>query len=497
MAVRIICVAALNVLLFPSTYAQSQSQGKVIPRLIIRNAYIFTMAPSRTAPIHGYIVVGADGRIATVAVGDPPPGQKAGQTYDAQGHWIVPGFISAHSHIWQSAYRGLAADQTLMGWINALYVNALKNSKPEDFYWFTLEGALDHMRHGVTSAYNFAYGGTLQAQTGDLAEISNEFQFKAEQESGIRFVHGIDHGPGTNEVEIEAAKKAMKRFLDWSAKQPAARSESARLLAVMVNSFAAFMPDDSSAKLDVILMREFRLANQTHYLEASDTQVTERSRFPWFVDTGMLGPELGPRMIFGHLIHTDANIVATIAKAGAGMSWNPLSNGRLGSGVADIPTYLKAGIKIGMGVDGEASADLVDPFENMRVGLYAIRDKYESAAIMSPYDVMKLHTLGSAEVLGVQDRLGSLEPGKLADLLVIDPSHFGHVFDPYASVVLVASQPDLERVYIGGELMVDHGNPVKHNLKKIEAEVDRRVAAETLWIRGLTRNVRWVAHEML
>jgi cytosine/adenosine deaminase-related metal-dependent hydrolase len=93
-----------------------------------------------------------------------------------------------------------------------------------------------------------------------------------------------------------------------------------------------------------------------------------------------------------------------------------------------------------MGVDGEASADLADPFENMRTGLYAIRAKYENASVMSPYDVMRLHTMGSADVLGVADRLGSLEVGKLADFLVIDPGEYGHVFDPYATLVFVTSQ---------------------------------------------------------
>jgi 5-methylthioadenosine/S-adenosylhomocysteine deaminase len=145
--------------------------------------------------------------------------------------------------------------------------------------------------------------------------------------------------------------------------------------------------------------------------------------------------------------------------------------------VADIPACLKAGIRVGMGVDGEASADLADPFENMRFGLYAIRDKYEDATIMSPYDVLRLHTMGSADVLGVADRLGSLERGKLADFLVIDPTRFRTVFDPYASLVFVANERDLERVYVGGDLLVQNGALLKQDISKVRAEVKQRVAA--------------------
>ena len=162
------------------------------------------------------------------------------------------------------------------------------------------------------------------------------------------------------------------------------------------------------------------------------------------------------------------------------MSWNPLSNGRLASGVADIPKYLKMGIRVGMGVDGEASADLADPFENMRTGLYAIRDKYEDATIMSPYQVLYLHTMGSADVMGVKDKLGSLEPGKYADFLVVDPTRFGTVFDPYASLVLVAGERDLERVYVGGELKVEHGELRGQDMKKVQLETDRRSAATVM-----------------
>jgi cytosine/adenosine deaminase-related metal-dependent hydrolase len=161
------------------------------------------------------------------------------------------------------------------------------------------------------------------------------------------------------------------------------------------------------------------------------------------------------------------------------MVWNPLSNGRLASGVADIPKYRKLGIRIGMGVDGEASADLADPFENMRTGLYAIHDKYEDATIMSPYDVLYLHTTGSADVLNVKDKLGSLEPHKFADLLLINPERLGAVLeDPYANLVLVTTERDIDAVYVGGTLTVDHGNLVGHDMKRAEQESAHRVLSE-------------------
>ena len=452
------------------------AQAPAPPKLVVKNAFILTMAPGQREPVKGYLLVGEDGRLLAVAAGDPPAGLQAKQSLDAGGHWVIPGFISAHSHLWQSAFRGLGADQTLMGWIDALYKPAAKYSA-EYMYWFTLDGALDHLQHGITAAYNFNYGAWSSGRTAPTVTV-DEFDrngFLAEMDSGIRFVHGLSVGRATAlgvqpSYGTEQARGPLKAFLDWTSKQP----KSSNFLSVMISGGTAFNDTYQQAVMEKQLGDEFHLANQTHYLEPPETQYEQQSRFRWFMDSGLLSKQL----MFGHFIHTNSFIIAESAKAGVAMSWNPLSNGRLASGVADIPAYLKAGIRVGMGVDGEASADLADPFENMRTGLYAIRDKYENATIMSPYDVLRLHTMGSADVLGVADRLGSLEPGKFADFLVIDPTRFRTIFDPYASLVLVAGERDLERVYVGGDLLVQNGAILKQDMVKERAEVSKRVAAQ-------------------
>jgi len=458
------CVLLLSLLLasFLIVHA-SQAQAQPPAKLIVRNAYIFSMGPDQRTPFHGYLVVANDGTLQTIAAGDPPASLHAKTIYDAHNHWIIPGFISAHSHLWQSAYRGLASDHTLLGWIDALYGHAVTHATAEDLYWFTLEGALDHLQHGITAAYSFNYGGHPR----DQSVAFNEQAFRAESDSGIRFVHGWEPGRSSATYTTEVAANELDTFLTYTRTHA-----SPHLLSVMINGMTSFDGTPTQAPLEAALMQKFKLGNQSHYLEQPETQVADREQFQWFTDGGLINDKL----IFGHFIHTDPAILAATGKAHASMSWNPLSNGRLASGTADIPLYLKAGIRVGMGVDGEASADLADPFENLRTGLYAIRDKYENAAIMSPYDVLRLHTVGSADVLGVADKLGSLEPGKQADFLIIDPTRFGHIFDPYATLVFVTSQPDLERVYVAGELQVEHGTLLHHDLSKVHNEVDQRVA---------------------
>jgi 5-methylthioadenosine/S-adenosylhomocysteine deaminase len=457
----LICVAIL--LAAVASPARGQS-----PKLIVRNANIMTMAQGQHAPIVGYISVAADGTILTVAAGEPPTGIGAVKVVDAHGDYMIPGFISAHSHIWQAAWRGLAEDKTTPPWGRDLYTGHAIRATPEDLYLFTLYGSLDHLQHGITAAYDFAKGGA-PGSVENKEDAYQKAQFRAKEDSGIRFVHGYSPGStgaaGVSTDNLDQARARLKSFLDWaSIQQPASQC-----LSVMLSGATAGGEPYGA----VALMKEFHLGNQVHYLEAPDNEGQQAAAFGAMLASGLLSHDL----YFGHFIHTDDYILEQTAKAGAGMSWNPLSNGRLASGVADIPKYLKMGVRVGMGVDGEASADLADPFENMRKGLYAVRDKYEDAGIMSPYEVLWLHTMGSADVMNVKDKVGSLEHGKFADFLLINPARLGVALeDPYANLVFVAAEQDIDSVYVGGVMEVDHDKVLHHDLDKIQAEAYHRVA---------------------
>jgi 5-methylthioadenosine/S-adenosylhomocysteine deaminase len=425
-------------------------------KLLIHGGTLLTMRAGEETPFIGYIAVGADGKISAVRKGAPPAGLKADVTVDASGKIIIPGFISAHSHIWQSAFRGLAANQYVRGWSDVIYRQMAVQATPEDFYWFTLHGCLDHLTHGVTSVYNFTYGSRGPI---DFAKQ----QWRGEVDCGARFIHAYAR---PRDATAEHQRAELAEFMSY-AKPDLARPQ------VLKVSLAGTSQPLEAVKLDRQLMQEFGLSNETHFLEWPLQKEQQQANFANIVDAGILGPALS----FGHFIHTTEPMLKAVAAAGSGMSWNPLSNGRLASGIADIPKYLSLGVKIGMGVDGQASADLPDPFENMRVGLYMIRARYESALVLQPIDMLRMHTLGSAQVLGVADKVGSLEPGKLGDLAVIDPKAMDRapVFDPYATLVFACNTLNLEKVYVGGELLVENRRLLRQDFAKVSAELATRV----------------------
>ncbi len=406
-------------------------------RLVVQNALIFTMADGQQTPFVGHLVVGHDGRILEVGAGagtDLAPGAKR---VDAAGMWMLPGFVSAHSHLWQSAFAGIAPDQNLEGWLDQLYGQEAPRLSADDLYALTMRGGLHHLRHGVTTVFNLTFTGADKSGTVDRCQLRGAL------DAGVRVVHGFNIRRISDQWSVDDARARTAQFLQWAAGQP----ERERYLGTAIAGAGAYYDAPEQTRAEAQFMREFGLMNQQHYLESPSGSPAERARYASMQRAGMVGPNL----IFGHFIHTTPEILADAVRTGAAMTWNPLSNGRLGSGTADVVRYREQGLRIGMGLDGEASADRADPFANMRAGLYQIRAMYRSAAVLSPYDVLRMHTVGSAEVLHLQDRIGSLAVGKYADFLLLDPSEFTPYKEPYAALVFAAGVEQIRAVYVGGQ----------------------------------------------
>jgi cytosine/adenosine deaminase-related metal-dependent hydrolase len=144
------------------------------------------------------------------------------------------------------------------------------------------------------------------------------------------------------------------------------------------------------------------------------------------------------------------------------------------------------GMTIGVGLDDQACTDVSDPWQNMRIGIYAQRAATGDPRSVMPRDMLRMHTRGSAEVLGIADRVGSLEPGKFADFLIVDPRRpdLGPLWHPLDSYVLASSLRNLTAVYVGGVLQ--HDGVASTNALAAEAEAKLherlpRIAAHHGW----------------
>lgn len=424
--------------------------------LLVTHARLITVPAGTTDP--GYIEDGwmlvEDGRIA--AIGSGMPDVTADETLDVAGAFVAPGFVSSHSHLFTSGLRGLGVADTLYGWCDAM-LGTTSQMSAEQIYWGTLHGSLDFLSHGVTTAYNFT--DPLQAwesmvdgkRVGNAAMRGLEYHTRQAdgcRDAGIRFVDsiGMDVTVGTDDEVFErfAAEVAHTRTLDPDL-----------ALGASIMGQVQWSPRPEAAELEVEAMRRYSVTNQAHFLESPEAVEHQQSKFALYRDAGAL--ELG--LMFGHFIQTTPEIIEQAAAGGATMSWQPASNGRLASGVARVPEMLEMGMKVGVGLDDQACTDVSDPWQNMRMGIYMQRARTKDPLSMMPELMLRLHTLGGAEIMGVADRVGSLEVGKFADFVVVDPRRpdVGPLWHPVRSYVLAMSPRNLARVYVGGELVSEAG----------------------------------------
>jgi 5-methylthioadenosine/S-adenosylhomocysteine deaminase len=428
------------------------------PPLTVVDAVLLPMADAGSGEpdwFVGWMRVDATGRISGIGPGSPPPedaGGPAATVLDAGGAIVAPGFVSAHSHLFTSGLRGIAPGSTLYPWLRAMS-EVFRHADAEAMYWSTVHGALDFLACGITSAYNFTHSrvswvfdpATARSTLGGVhpPEYLTR-QFDGAAGAGLRVMTAI-----RLDDEASPEPEVLGEFADMVA-ACAELTPADQHLGASVFGAVQWAASPRTAEVEAKVMREHGIVNQAHFLETAQDLDVQRAKFAWYADAGVLGPAL----LLGHFVHPTDEMVAAAAEAGCAMVWQATSNGRLGSGIADVVRFARAGMSVGMGLDDQSCTDQSDPFGNMRMGMYTMRALHTDASVLLPREVLRMHTLGSAEVLGVADRVGSLEVGKFADFVVVDhrAPGTGPVWDVYATYVMACGQRNLKQVYVGGRL---------------------------------------------
>lgn len=460
--------------------------------LLVINARLITVAGDPTAPDdetalgyreQGWMLV-RDGVIAEIGDGEPPASARGGvEVLDVAGAFVAPGFLSTHSHLFTSGSRGLGVAETLYGWCDSM-LGLIRHASPSDIYWTTLHGSLDFLGNGVTTAYDFTdpriawepmIDGVRQ-ESDAMRPVEYQLrQIDAKADAGLRFVNStpLDDAVGTAEEVLDRFSTVVDHL----------GSLDPRLaLGGAISGSVQWSNRVDGAEIEVEAMRRFGVINQAHFLETREAVEHQRSKFALYEKAGALGPG----MIFGHFIQTTPEIIAAAAAGGAGMSWQPSSNGRLASGTAKVPQMLELGMTVGMGLDDQACTDIADPWQNMRLGMFLVRAETGRPLDMMPATALRLHTIGGAELLGVADRVGSLEVGKYADFVVVDPTDpdIGPLWHPIRNYVLSCGPRNLKAVYVGGELASSQGrstNPLAEEAKAKVREVLVPLAEQHGW----------------
>lgn len=450
--------------------------------LVLDGAAVVTMDAARTEHVAAYVVV-RDGLVEAVEPGRAPEQVRASadRVVHATGCLLTPGLVNTHQHLYQWATRGHAVDATLFQWLTALY--PVWEGLDEEVVRAAAAAALGWLaRTGCTTSTDHHY--VFPRDGGDLlaSEVS------AAAAVGLRFHPtrgsmdlGASQGglPPDSVVEdldeiLSATEDAISRFHDPS---PGA------MVRVAVAPCSPFSVSGKLMTEAASLARRRGVRLHTHLAETTDEQDFCQERFgatptEYVESLGWLGDDVW----MAHAVHLDDAAVARFAATGTGVAHCPSSNARLGAGIARTRDLRDAGVAVGLGVDGAASNEAGSLLEEVRHAVLFARARGGPDAL-TVRDGLEMATLGGARVLGREDEIGSVEPGKLADLALwrVDSLPHAGVDDPVAALVLGAPPP-LELLLVGGRVLVEADR--LQTVDEGELARDAETAARTLLARA-------------
>jgi cytosine/adenosine deaminase-related metal-dependent hydrolase len=438
-------------------------------RTIISGATIATVDALGTEHPSGWAVVD-DATIVGVGGGTPPlwavrghaptgepyPAPPAIESIDGTGHLLTPGLINTHHHLYQWLTRGWAQDDILFDWLVALY--PAWSAIDADLVEAGAEAAIAVLaRSGCTTVGDHHY--VFPKGSGDILGGI----VAAASRVGVR-LHGtrgsMDLGRSQGGLPPDFAVETTAAALQASADAVDAFHDPSReaMVQIAIAPCSPFSVTSDLLREAAVLARSKGVRLHTHGSETVEEDAFCASKFgktptQYLDDLGWLGDDVW----MAHCVHLDDKAIARFAETGTGVAHCPSSNARLAAGIAPVPQLLAAGVPVGLGVDGSASNESGQLGSEIRQAVLMNRLR-AGADGMTGRQGLYIATMGGARVLGRDRELGSIEPGKLADLALwkVDGVEHAGIADPIAALTLGA-QPPLARLIVHGRTVLRDG----------------------------------------
>ncbi|MDN5301667.1 MAG: 8-oxoguanine deaminase [Thermoanaerobacteraceae bacterium] len=394
---------------------------------------------------------------------DFPPELEKDREISGKGMVFLPGFVNTHHHFYQSLFRAVPEVQSakLFDWLVFLY-ERWKNIDEEAVRISTSVAIMEMMKSGVTTTtdhmYLFPRGheGLMDAQieaaknTGVRFHATRGSMCLSKKDGGLP----PDSVVQEEEVILKDCERVIKKYHD---PRPFAMTR------VALAPCSPFSVTEQLMKDTVEMAEKYDVLLHTHLAETMDEDEFCLSMFNLRpVDYMEKVGWLNPRVWFAHMVYLSDDDIKRLSDARAGMAHCPTSNMRLGSGIAPVTNMKGTAIRIGLGVDGSASNDSGNFLLEVRNALLLQRVKYGSDAI-TPREVLRMGTMGGAEVLRMDKEIGSIEKGKAADIIgfKMDRLEFaGGLLDPVGSLVLCDAKA-VDFSMINGEIVIEEGRFTK------------------------------------
>lgn len=404
--------------------------------LVIIARWVLPIVPNNTVLEH-YAVVVHQGVIVDVCPASVIAERfTAGETVHLDEHVLMPGLINLHTHAAMSLMRGLADDVSLMPWL-------------EKHIWPAEQ---------MVVSTPFVYGGTLLAcaemLSGGVTTFNDMYFFP---EASIQAATQIGMRAHIGLVVLEFATNYANDAAAYLEKGTTVR-DAYKTQPRITFSFAPHAPytvSDATLTMVSTLAEQLDLGIHTHMHETlHEVQISKTNHglnpLTRFANLGLLGS----RLTLAHCVHVNESDMQLMADYGCHIAHCPTSNLKLASGIAPIAECTKLGINIGIGTDGAASNNRLDMFAEMRLAALLAKGKSGDATAVSAHQALEMATINGAKALGLESQLGSIEVGKLADLIAVNMADMTSqpCYDPVSHLVYVVSRESVTHTWVDGQL---------------------------------------------
>ncbi|MGW0570634.1 MULTISPECIES: amidohydrolase [Streptomyces] len=413
------------------------SQRPASADLLIHGGDVLTVDEAGTIVPDGAVAV-RDGEIVEVGpAGELRTRYAAAETLDATGCLVLPGLVNAHTHLAMTLLRGRADDVTLQGFLERVIRWESELLSAENVATAIRVAIAESVRAGVTSALDMYW--------------FHEAAERVAREAGWR----LHTGPTFMDVPDPADGIAYEDRLAWARRDLAGRAPRPGTRPVLFAHSAYTLSPEQLTEI-AALAREFGALLHLHAAENATEVATVEVRYgkrpvELLDSLGLLGPDL----LLAHTVDLTGAEIAALARTGTSVAHCPVSNLKLGCGIAPVPRMLSAGVTVGLGTDGAVSSNSLDVLRSL--GLAALVHKADGdPTAVGAEQAVRMATIEGARALGLGDHLGSLVAGKRADLIVLDLGgpHLAPRHDPWSTLAYAARAEDVRDTLVDGRVLM-------------------------------------------
>lgn len=421
---------------------------------LIHGGAIVTVNESHDVLDPGWIVI-RDETIVDIGSGEPPSELEASvdEVISAAGCAVMPGMTNAHTHLFQSFFRGLADDRPLLDWLRECIWPAAEHITPEIAYHAARIGLLENLMTGCTSVIDHQY-----VHPGVDGDLIDDAVCRAADELGIRLLlaHGWAdrnyHEPLAEDAAT-AIRRAKQAYDRWDGHEGRIKIELGPLI--------PWGCSDEAMTETIAAARSWGRGTHVHCAETAvevEMSVAERGmrHVPWLASVGSLASDVQ----LAHAVWLDDDELQSIANADAVVVHCPVSNMYLASGVARILDMRELGITVALASDGSGSNNRQDLFEAMKVSVLLQKVHHLNAMALQPEDAIEMACVGGARAFGEPDRLGRIEVGRDADIVIVNLDHptVAPVHRVPSALVFNCSPQQVRDVFVQGEPVIRNGH---------------------------------------